>query len=76
MKSFTAKVVANKSNQTVAVEMDVFRAHPKYHKILRHTIKILAHNTLEGIVEGDMVEVVACAPKSAKKHFNVVAKAQ
>ncbi len=74
MKTFTAKVVANKSNQTVAVETDVFRAHAKYHKILRHTIKVLAHNTLEGINEGDMVEVAACAPKSAKKHFSVVAK--
>lgn len=71
MQTFEGTVTSAKSKNTVLVEISYSRKHPKYHKVLKKTTKILAHNETEGIKEGDKVEIVKSRPYSKQKHFIV-----
>lgn len=71
MQFFTGKVVSNKTPQTVAVEVPYFKKHAKYQKIIKLTTKLLAHNELENVKEGDTVKIVKSRPYSKLKHFLV-----
>lgn len=71
MQFFEGKVVSNKTPQTVGVEVSYFKKHAKYQKIIKLTTKLLAHNLLDGVKEGDTVKIVKCRPYSKSKHFIV-----
>lgn len=71
MQIFTGMVISAKQPRTVTVAVEQFRRHPKYHKIMRRTRKILVHNTLPEIKEGDKVKIGQCRPYSKRKHFKV-----
>lgn len=72
MQTFTGTVVSNKTPQTVGVRITYFQKHPKYQKILKQTTKLLVHNELSGVSEGDTVKIVKSRPYSKMKHFKVV----
>jgi len=72
MQSFTGKVVSTKMNKTVVVTFLYHWRHPKYKKIIRKTTKILAHNEIWGVKEGDTVKIVKSRPYSKNAHFQVV----
>ncbi|MCL4397816.1 30S ribosomal protein S17 [Patescibacteria group bacterium] len=74
MQTFKATVLSAKTPKTVAVTVEYIYQHPKYKKILRRKTKLLAHNEIEGIKEGDTVEIVKSKPFSKNKHFMVVKK--
>lgn len=74
MQSFTGTVTSVKTPQTVGVEINYFYRHLKYKKTLIRKTKLLAHNEIEGIKEGDKVEIIKCRPYSKLKHFKVVKK--
>ncbi len=74
MQTFKAKVVSAKAAKTVSVVMDYIYQHRKYKKILRKKTKLLVHNELEGIKEGDTVQIIKSKPYSKLKHFSVVKK--
>lgn len=72
MQTFIGKVVSAKSPQTVAVEFAYFQKHPKYQKIMKRTTRLLAHNEIADVSEGDTVKIIKSRPYSRVKHFKVV----
>jgi len=71
MQRFEGTVTSVKTPQTVAVEIVFFAKHPKYNKVLKKTTKLLAHNEIDGVKEGDKVAVIKSRPYSKLKHFKV-----
>ncbi len=53
-----------KGDKTITVKIDVVRRHRRYHKILRSTLKLYAHDEANNANEGDTVRVVECRPMS------------
>lgn len=72
MQTFTGTIVSTKMKNTVAVEVPYTVRHPKYHKILKRTTKLLAHNEIEGLKVGQKVNIVKTKPYSKNTHFKVV----
>jgi len=50
---------------------DVVRRHRRYHKILRSTLKLYAHDEANNANEGDTVRVVECRPMSRSKRWRL-----
>lgn len=65
------KVVSNKMDQTVIVEVERLAVHPMYKKRVKKTSKFAAH-TEDKIKEGETVEIVETKPYSKTKRFKVV----
>jgi small subunit ribosomal protein S17 len=65
-------VVSDKGEKTITVRIDVVRRHKRYHKILRSSIKLHAHDERNDAHEGDTVRVVECRPLSRTKRWRLV----
>ncbi len=74
MQVFEGIITSAKTLNTIAVEVLYFAKHPKYKKVLKRTTNLLAHNEIEGLKEGDKVEIVSSKPYSKLKHFKVSKK--
>ncbi len=74
MQIFEGKVTSTKGINSVAVEISYFVKHPKYRKVLKKTTKLLAHNEIGDLKEGDSVEITKSRPYSKLKHFKVTKK--
>ncbi len=73
MKVLTGKIVGfNKMPKTVTVEIESFRKHPLYKKIVRRSKKILAHFEGQEIKIGDKVRMGETRPISQNKHFKIL----
>ena len=64
-------VTSAKGDKTITVKIDVVRRHRRYHKILRSTQKLYAHDEANNANEGDTVRVVECRPMSASKRWRL-----
>jgi len=64
-------VTSAKGEKTITVEIDVVRRHRRYHKILRSTIKLYAHDEANNAGEGDTVRIVECRPMSRSKRWRL-----
>lgn len=64
--------VVTVSRETVSVLNTYKTKHPKYQKIIKRSKKFLAHNEIEAVQIGDMVEIEECAPISKNKCFRVI----
>jgi small subunit ribosomal protein S17 len=64
-------VTSAKGDKTITVQIDVVRRHRRYHKILRSTAKLYAHDEANNANEGDTVRVVECRPMSATKRWRL-----
>jgi small subunit ribosomal protein S17 len=71
-RTLTGKVVSNKMNKTVAVEIERLIKHPRYGKYIRRTTKLLAHDETNESREGDVVMISPCRPMSRHKSWKVV----
>ena len=65
-------VVSDKADKTITVRVDLARRHRRYHKILRSTIKLYAHDEANTANEGDVVRVIESRPLSATKRWRLV----
>jgi len=65
-------VVSEKGEKTITVQIDVVRRHQRYHKILRSTVKLYAHDERNDAHEGDTVRVQECRPMSRSKRWRLV----
>ncbi len=70
-KKFIGKVISDKMEKTVVVEIKQRKPHPKYKKVIEKRSKVYAHDE-KGAKEGDVVEVVETRPLSKLKRFKVV----
>ena len=69
----TGKVVSNKMDKTIAVEIERVVRHPTYGKFVRRTTKLLAHDEKNEAREGDTVSITPCRPLSRRKSWRLIA---
>jgi len=72
-KTLTGRVVSNKMQKTIAVEIERLVRHPEYGKFIRRTTKLLAHDENSESREGDLVSITPCRPLSRRKSWRLVA---
>ena len=65
------RVVSDKMEKTVVVVVERRRSHPIYKKVMRRSVKFMAHDEL-GSGEGDTVRIIETRPMSARKRWQVV----
>ena len=65
-------VVSDKGEKTIVVRLDVVRSHRRYHKILRSTQTLAAHDERNDAHPGDTVRVQECRPMSRTKRWRLL----
>jgi small subunit ribosomal protein S17 len=65
-------VVSDKGEKTITVAIAVVKRHKRYHKILRSTVKLYAHDERNDAHPGDTVRVQECRPMSRSKRWRLV----
>lgn len=73
-KVLKGKVVSDKMDKTVVVEIKRFVKHPKYGKFFTLSKRHKAHDPENKAKIGDEVEIRECRPMSKDKHFEVIYK--
>ncbi len=69
--TFTGRVVSNKMDKTIAVEIERLVRHEKFGKYVRRTTKLLAHDENNECKEGDLVDITPCRPLSRHKSWKL-----
>jgi len=72
-RTLTGRVVSNKMQKTIAVEIERLIRHPTYGKYVRRTTKLLAHDESGVSREGDLVTITPCRPMSRRKSWRLLA---
>ncbi len=67
------RVVSNKMQKTVVVEVERTFRHPQYGKVITRGKKYYAHNEQPNVKIGDQVKIVETRPLSKLKRWRVVA---
>lgn len=70
-RSLTGKVVSNKMQKTVVVEVVRIERHALYGKVMRRKSKVKAHDEANQCQMGDQVNIVYARPLSKSKHWRV-----
>ena len=71
-RTLVGKIVSNKMNKTVVVQVERRVKHPVYGKIVMRSNKYKAHDETNQYNEGDMVEIAEGRPISRDKSWTVV----
>lgn len=66
------KVISDKMDKTVTVVVERRFMHPKYKKYIMRSNKYAAHDENNSVKEGDVVQIIECAPISKRKSWTVV----
>jgi small subunit ribosomal protein S17 len=64
-------VVSDAMDKTIVVKVDAVRAHPRYKKVIRRSIKFHAHDEQNAAHVGDIVRIVETRPLSKTKHWRL-----
>ena len=70
-KEKIGRVVSDKMNKTVVVEVEVIKRHPLYHRALRRHRRFKAHDEANEAKTGDLVRLVETRPLSREKRWRV-----
>jgi len=71
-RTLTGRVVSDKMQKTIAVEIERLIKHPTYGKYVRRTTKVLAHDENGESHIGDLVTITPCRPLSRRKSWRLV----
>ena len=71
-RTLTGRVVSNKMQKTIAVEIERLVRHPTYGKYIRRTTRLLAHDEDGSSQEGDLVVITPCRPVSRHKSWRLL----
>jgi small subunit ribosomal protein S17 len=71
-RTLTGRVVSDKMQKTIAVEISRLIKHPMYGKYVRRTTKLLAHDENGESHIGDLVTITPCRPLSRRKSWRLV----
>jgi small subunit ribosomal protein S17 len=66
------KVVSNKGDKTITVQIDRVGRHRVYGKVVRATGTLHVHDEQNEAQEGDVVRVMECRPLSRTKRWRLV----
>ena len=73
-RQLTGKIVSNKMQNTVVVEVERIKEHPKYKRKYKHRKKYKAHFKNREYKIGDKVVIQECSPISKGKKWKVINK--
>ena len=68
----TGMVVSDKMDKTIVDAIEDNVRHPLYKKIVKRTMKLMAHDENNECRVGDRVEVMETRPLSKDKHWRLV----
>ena len=71
-KTRIGTVVSDKMDQTIVVAIETNVQHKLYHKIIKRTYKLKAHDEQNAAGIGDTVKVMECRPLSKDKRWRLV----
>ena len=71
-KTVVGKVVSDKMDKTIVVALQDNVRHPLYHKIVKKTYKLKAHDENNECRIGDRVKVMETRPLSKDKRWRLV----
>ena len=71
-KTRIGTVVSDKMDQTIVVAIETNVQHKLYHKIIKRTYKLKAHDEQNQAGIGDTVKVMECRPLSKDKRWRLV----
>ena len=66
------KVVSDKMDKTIVVEISTKKSHPLYGKRVKFSRKFKAHDENNEAHIGDIVEIMETRPLSKDKHFRLI----
>ena len=72
VRTFTGRVVSDKSTKTVMVRVDRSRRHPLYSKAYKISKKFAVHDEKDEARTGDLVEIIESRPISKTKTWRLV----
>ncbi|HET6656823.1 MAG TPA: 30S ribosomal protein S17 [Gaiellaceae bacterium] len=64
-------VVSDAMEKTIVVEAVVVKAHPRYKKVVRRSVKFHAHDERSEAKVGDLVRIVETRPLSKTKRWRL-----
>jgi small subunit ribosomal protein S17 len=67
----TGRVISDKMDKTVVVEVQVAARHPLYHKSINKAVKYKVHDENKMSKTGDVVRIVETRPLSHDKRWRV-----
>jgi small subunit ribosomal protein S17 len=65
-------VVSSAMEKTIVVKVDTIKAHPKYKKVVRRSVKFKAHDPQNQANVGDIVRIGETRPLSKTKNWRLV----
>ncbi|AGT26988.1 30S ribosomal protein S17 [Borrelia miyamotoi] len=71
-KELIGKVVSDKMSKTIVVEVVQRKMHPIYHKYLKVSRRVKAHDEREESKLGDTVKIIEARPVSKEKRWMLV----
>ncbi len=71
-KTRVGKVVSNATEKTIVVAIEDNVKHPLYSKIIKKTVKFMAHDEKGECGVGDKVEIMETRPISKNKRWRLV----
>jgi len=74
-KQLIGKVISNKMQKTVVVEIERIKEHPKYKRRFKVKKKYKAYDEKGEYKIGDRVIIEECRPLSKEKRWRVISKA-
>ncbi len=67
----TGVVVSDAMDKTIVVKVETVKAHPRYKKVVRRSIKFHAHDEQNQANVGDVVRIVETRPLSKTKNWRL-----
>lgn len=71
-KQIIGKVVSNKMDKTIVIEIEDLVMHSLYKKSVRQTKKIKSHDAKNECTVGDIVKVEETRPLSKEKRYRLI----
>ena len=71
-RQLVGKVVSNKMDKTIVVEIERLVMHPLYKKSVRKSKRFKSHDEKNECSIGDKVKIVECRPISKEKNFRLL----
>ena len=70
-KTRVGRVVSNRMDKTVVVEVETPKRHPLYKKTIRRKVRFKAHDKNNRCGLGDVVRIIETRPLSKQKRWRV-----
>lgn len=71
-KSRVGTVISNKMDKTATILIERLIEHPLYHRVVKRSKKVLAHDESNECQIGDEVRILETRPLSKRKRWRVV----